>query len=129
MEIEHRARRRVPYFEINQRIHLGIVTLGGNQTLVASHAMLFARVERVRYLAIGSPLRWDESIREHRDVLAALAARDPSHAGAALAEHVRHTGQRICERLDSGITAEVAALAPAPDRPAWKRQNRSRGIT
>ncbi len=127
MEAEHRARRRIPYFELNQKIHRAIVAIGNNQVLVASHEMLFARVERVRYLAIDSPLRWDESIHEHREVLAALAARDPVRAGSALAGHVRHTGQRMIERFDPVASAEAAALAFAPDHPAWKRQTGSRG--
>ena len=127
MENEHRARRRVPYFQLNQKIHRTIMAIGNNQALIASHEMLFARVERVRYLAIDSPLRWDESIREHREVLAALAARDPVRAGAALAGHVRHTGERMIERVDSVASAEAAALAFASEHPAWQRQNTERG--
>jgi DNA-binding GntR family transcriptional regulator len=119
METEHRTRSRASYFELNQKIHRAIVAIGGNQVLIATHAMLFARLERVRYIAIGSRGRWDWSIVEHREVLAALAARDPARAGTALAHHVRHTGQRM--------TGLLAAVAPAPDFSTSKRQTGSRG--
>ena len=122
MEAEHCARRRVPYFEINQRIHRAIVAIGGNQALVCAHEMLFARIERVRFLAIGAPLRWDESIREHREVLAALAARDAARAGAAMTAHVRHTGQRMAALLG----AVVSSSTPQSRSPSVKRQTRSK---
>jgi DNA-binding GntR family transcriptional regulator len=129
MEAEHRARRRGPYFEINQQIHRNIVAIGGNQVLIATHEMLFARVERVRYLAIASPLRWDESIQEHREVLAGLAARDPGRAGIALARHVRHTGQRMTDFLEPVAPGEAADLPLAPARPTKQRQTRTRGTS
>jgi DNA-binding GntR family transcriptional regulator len=111
MEAEQRARRRAPYFEINQRIHRAIVAMGGNAALIAAHEMLFGRIERVRFLAIADPSRWEESISEHRGVLAALAAHDAARAGAALAAHVRHTGERMVVLLDRHNEP------PAPKRP------------
>ena len=111
MEAELRARRRVPYFEINQRLHRAIVAIGGNAALVAAHEMLFGRIERVRFLALGTPSRWEESVGEHREVLAALAAHNSVRAGAALAAHVRHTGERMVVVLDRHDGP------PAPKRP------------
>jgi DNA-binding GntR family transcriptional regulator len=122
MEAEQRARRRNPYFEINQRIHRAIVAMGGNQALVAAHEMLFGRIERVRFLAIGSLSRWEESINEHREVLASLAARDPVRAGTALAAHVRHTGQRMAVLLDKDNAPPEAKQPYALKRPLKSRR-------
>jgi DNA-binding GntR family transcriptional regulator len=99
MEGEHRAQHRAPYFELNQVIHRAIVAMSGNQPLIAVHDMLFARVERVRFLAIGSRARWDESIHEHQELLSALEARDSRRAGLVLAKHVRRTGELMREVL------------------------------
>ncbi len=99
MEAEHRKRRRETYFEMNQDIHRGIVAISGNPTLQATHEALFARVQRIRFLMLESRERWDQSIDEHREILAALEARAPERAGAALAAHVRHTGERAATRL------------------------------
>ena len=99
MEAEHRGRRREPYFEMNQAIHRGIVAMSGNPTLQATHETLFARVQRIRFLVLDSRERWDQSIAEHQEILAALEARAPARAAAALARHVRHTGEHAASRL------------------------------
>jgi DNA-binding GntR family transcriptional regulator len=72
--------------------------------------MLFARVQSIRFLALGFQVRWDQSIDEHREVLVALEARDPSGAGAALARHIRHTGQ-LATSLLQAVTND-----PSPSR-------------
>ena len=107
MEAEHRAQRREPYFELNQAIHRAIVEIAGNAVLKATHEMLFARVQRIRFLVLGTPYRWDQSIEEHRAILAALEARDPAAAGAALARHVRHTGERATALLAEALTPSI----------------------
>jgi DNA-binding GntR family transcriptional regulator len=112
MEAEHRARRREPYFELNQAIHRRIVDISRNATLKATHEALFGRVQRIRFLALGSQTRWDQSIEEHRAILGFLAARDGRRAGAALAEHVRHTGERATVLLRQLSHPQ----APSPDR-------------
>lgn len=100
MEAHHDAVELDAYFDLNQQIHCAIVAMAGNEVLTAAHAMLFARVERVRFLALGSRSRWDESVAEHRAVLAALEAREADRAGTAIAAHVRHTGERAMELLE-----------------------------
>ncbi len=109
MEQHYEAERLVAYFDVNQQIHKTIVEASGNAVLVATHQSLFARVERVRFFALGSRPRWDESVAEHRSILAALDDRDSARAGAALAAHVRHTGERAMELL----RRDELALAPA----------------
>ena len=106
MEARHAARELDAYFDLNQSIHRGIVAMSGNATLRCTHELLFPRIERLRFAALRSNARWDESIAEHRAVLAAIAARDPAAAGAAMAHHVRRTG-----------TMAEAALAAGAARP------------
>jgi DNA-binding GntR family transcriptional regulator len=87
------------YFEINQQIHSMIVGFARNGVLKASHEALLARAERARFFALAADGRWDESVREHRQVLAALKARDAAQAGQLLAQHVRRTGEAVAETL------------------------------
>jgi DNA-binding GntR family transcriptional regulator len=56
-------------------------------------------VERARLFALSADGRWEESVREHRQVLAALKARDAEHAGRLLAHHVRRTGEIVADTL------------------------------
>jgi DNA-binding GntR family transcriptional regulator len=87
------------YFEVNQQIHGAIVGFARNSMLKATHDLLMPRAERARFLALSIRGRWDESVREHREVLAALKARDATRAGALLSHHVLRTGQVMADRL------------------------------
>jgi DNA-binding GntR family transcriptional regulator len=96
----HRDRGELrDYFEVNQQIHGTIVGFARNGVLKASHDALLARVERARFFALSADGRWDESVREHRQILAALKARDAARAGQLLAHHVRRTGETVAETL------------------------------
>jgi DNA-binding GntR family transcriptional regulator len=96
----HRERGELrDYFEVNQQIHSAIVGFARNSVLKQSHEALLARAERARFLALSADGRWDESIREHRQVLAALKAGDAERAGRLLARHVRRTGEIVADTL------------------------------
>jgi DNA-binding GntR family transcriptional regulator len=90
------------YFEANQQIHSAIVGFARNGVLKASHDALLARAERARFLALSADGRWDESVREHRKILAALKARDVERAGQLLGHHVRRTGEIVADTLTRG---------------------------
>lgn len=118
MEAEHRRRRREAYFEVNQTIHRTIVAMSRNRALKDTHETLLARVQRIRFLALGSVGRWDQSIEEHREILAALHARDAAAAGTAMAVHVRHTGAHASILLTPSPAADPAPLVPQSSNPA-----------
>jgi DNA-binding GntR family transcriptional regulator len=102
----HRDRGELrDYFEANQQIHSTIVGFARNSVLKASHDALLARAERARFFALSADGRWDESVREHRQVLAALKARDAERAGRLLAQHVRRTGEIVADTLTNGRAA------------------------
>jgi DNA-binding GntR family transcriptional regulator len=105
MEQHHEGGNLEEYFQLNQQIHGLIVAGAKNPVLKATHDHLLGRVERARYFALASRARWDESVREHRDVLAALEARDGERAGRLLAAHVQRTGEVV------GRTLREAAVA------------------
>lgn len=87
------------YFEVNQQIHGAIVGFARNSVLKASHDALLARAERARFFALSADGRWDESVHEHRQILAALRARDAEQAGRLLGQHVRRTGEIVADTL------------------------------
>ena len=93
------------YFEANQQIHSAIVGFARNGVLKASHDALLARAERARFFALSADGRWDESVREHRQILDALKARNAERAGKLLAQHVRRTGEIVADTLMSGKAA------------------------
>jgi DNA-binding GntR family transcriptional regulator len=76
------------YFRYNQAIHLKLVEASGNAVLATTYRQLNANVRRARYMANLSKERWDEAVREHEDILAALAARDAQRLTALLRDHL-----------------------------------------
>lgn len=89
--LAHHARGDLAeYFKCNQRIHLKIIEASGNPVLTNLYRQLNANVRRARYMANLSQKRWDAAVREHEEILAALAARDPARLKRLLAEHLAH---------------------------------------
>jgi DNA-binding GntR family transcriptional regulator len=99
IERHHDSGELRDYFEVNQQIHGTIVGFARNSVLKASHDALLARVERARLFALSADGRWEESVREHKQILAALKARDAERAGRLLACHVRRTGEIVADTL------------------------------
>ena len=78
------------YFKFNQAIHLKIVKYSGNAVLYQTYRHLNANVRRARYMANLSQDRWDAAVREHGEILEALARRDVGRIRVLLAEHLAH---------------------------------------
>lgn len=89
MRVHHARGRLADYFRCNQRIHEAIVAGAGNPLLAETYARLAMRLRHARYVSNHSKERWDEAMREHDGILAALEARDAPRLARALAEHVR----------------------------------------
>jgi DNA-binding GntR family transcriptional regulator len=105
-----RARKdRLAYFENNQAIHFGIVRAARNAVLAEHHAMLNARVYRLRFIAHQSTENWDTAAREHEELLHLLEARDAARARPLLNAHVFSIWTRLSNILDEDgtITEQV----------------------
>jgi DNA-binding GntR family transcriptional regulator len=111
MERHHDRGELREYFELNQQIHSFIVACARNAPLKATHEALLARVERARFFALSSQGRWEESVREHRDVLRALEERDADRAGRLLAHHVHRTGDVVSGVLHANAKEDESESA------------------
>lgn len=100
MVAHYRRQKRREYFRLNQRIHRRLTEIAGNRVLLEQQEQLTLKITRARYAANLQLGRWDESIREHEAILAALEARDTEALATAMAEHMRHTGAAVLEGLD-----------------------------
>jgi len=90
MVTKHARGDLASYFRHNQAIHLKIVEASGNATLANTYRQLNANVLRARYMANLSKERWDEAVREHEKILAALTARDVNRLKRLLEDHLAH---------------------------------------
>ncbi|MDH3665402.1 MAG: GntR family transcriptional regulator [Paracoccaceae bacterium] len=102
MVAAHTDKDRARYFRLNQQIHEALAEAARNPTLTAMRQMLDGRVSRARYYANISAPRWDQTMDEHREILAAYQARDGARLGAVLKRHLANK----LETLKSVLRAE-----------------------
>ena len=96
------------YFKFNQAIHLKIVKYSGNTVLHNTYRQLNANVRRARYMANLSQERWDAAVREHAEILEALAARDVVRIKALLADHLAHKLASVLADLRAAPARQTA---------------------
>lgn len=90
METAYKTRDRQKYFRLNQQIHEAMARAAHNPVLDQMREMLTGRVARARYYANISTPRWDQAMKEHDEILAALKARDGKRLGRVLKAHLAH---------------------------------------
>ena len=99
--LAHHARGDLAgYFKFNQLIHLKIIEASGNPVLANTYRQLNANVRRARYMANLSQERWDAAVREHEEILGALASRDAARLKRLLAEHLAHKVASVMAALE-----------------------------
>ncbi len=81
-------RDRPEYFRINQEIHEAILAATKNEILIRTHASVARRIHRARYQANLTASRWNEALREHEDIAAALTRRDHAGVNQQLRNHM-----------------------------------------
>jgi len=100
--LAHHARGELaPYFRCNQQIHIRLVECAGNATLAQVYRGLNAHVRRARYMANLSHERWDQAVKEHEAILAALSARDSTRLQALLRDHLAKKLVLVMEALSA----------------------------
>ncbi|MEL6980309.1 MAG: GntR family transcriptional regulator [Pseudomonadota bacterium] len=76
------------YGAANAETHALILNAAENPTLTRSVRTLDARVRRARVLVNMAPSRWAAAVAEHRDILAAMEARDAARLSTVLKRHI-----------------------------------------
>lgn len=104
-----RGGKRARYFALNQDIHRQLVRAAKNPVLAASYAGFTERIQRARFQANYDPVRWEESMREHEDIMQALEGRRPKELARLLREHSDHTGQAVVAHLRAAARGPRAA--------------------
>jgi DNA-binding GntR family transcriptional regulator len=103
-----KAKRINDYYAVNYAIHGAIITLADNRWLAQVIGDLRKILKLARQQQLHAPGRLDQSLSEHVAVFAALKARDPEGAEAAMRTHL--TRQR--EALRDVARNHKSRLAP-----------------
>lgn len=117
----HHDGELMTYFVLNQAIHQRLVDAARNPVLSRIYAAECARIRRYRYADNRKNERWQEAVREHEHILAALRQR----AGAMLREILRQhhrSGWAVSRKV---LEQELGAVGDAAAEPKRTRKARS----
>jgi DNA-binding GntR family transcriptional regulator len=92
-----KARRINDYYAANYAIHEAIIALAGNRWLAQVIGDLRKILRLARLQQLRAPGRLDQSLSEHMAVFAALKARDPDGADAAMRTHLNRQRDALRE--------------------------------
>ena len=92
-----KAKRINEYYETNFAIHEAIIALAGNRWLAGVISDLRKIVKLARLQQLHAPGRLEQSLSEHLAVFAALKARDPEGAEAAMRTHLTRQREALRE--------------------------------
>jgi DNA-binding GntR family transcriptional regulator len=92
-----KARRINDYYAANYAIHEAIIALAGNRWLAQVIGDLRKILKLARLQQLHAPGRLDQSLSEHLAVFAALRARDPDGAEAAMRTHLNRQREALRE--------------------------------
>lgn len=101
------------YYRENERFHHLIYEASGNSYLNAEAAKLHRRLRPFRRLQLRVRNRMRQSMREHRDIVAALKIGDAEQAERMLRDHIAVQGERFTD-LMAQYGEEARAGAPVP---------------
>ncbi|HVE54088.1 MAG TPA: GntR family transcriptional regulator [Ramlibacter sp.] len=92
-----KAKRINDYYATNYAIHEAIITLADNRWLATVIQDLRKILKLARQQQLHAPGRLDQSLSEHLAVFAALKARDPEGADAAMRTHLTRQREALRE--------------------------------
>ncbi|HEY8048804.1 MAG TPA: GntR family transcriptional regulator [Ramlibacter sp.] len=106
-----KARRINEYYAANYAIHEAIIALAGNHWLAQVIGDLRKIVKLARLQQLHAPGRLDQSLSEHLAVFAALKARDPDGAEAAMRTHLARQRGALRELAGRSKLANLKGIA------------------
>jgi DNA-binding GntR family transcriptional regulator len=99
MERAH-ARRDLPsYYRVNRAIHDRINAIAGNPVLTHTFRTLNARLHALRFRSNLVQAKWDKAVKEHREMVEALAARNGEKLRDLLVKHLRNKQRAVLETM------------------------------
>ncbi|MBI3197727.1 MAG: GntR family transcriptional regulator, partial [Rhodospirillales bacterium] len=101
MEAAH-ARHDLPaYYRVNRAIHDRLNAVAANPVLAHACRTLNTRLHALRFRSNLNVAKWNQAVAEHRDMIAALAARDGAALRDVLIKHLRAKQHAVLETMDN----------------------------
>jgi DNA-binding GntR family transcriptional regulator len=90
------------FLTVNKQFHLAVARATGNQRVVNLLERLLDELERLFHLGLDVRDRADVLVQEHRDLIAAINARDPARAAAVMEAQIENARQMVLEGILQG---------------------------
>lgn len=92
------ARKDLPnYYRLNAAIHVAINRAAKNPVLESTYNRINARVQSLRFSTNLHEVKWASAVKEHEQIIEALAARDEAAVSRLLMDHVNAKLEAILE--------------------------------
>lgn len=103
-DMETAREKNVVPLTADRQFHLRIAEASGNSALALVVRTLWDQRTGPLFLRLehhyDTPALWSVAIREHRDIVAAIAGKDPAAARAAMRTHMNHAAKRFSSSWD-----------------------------
>ena len=110
MMAAHTRRDLSAYYRINASIHRAINTAAKNPVLTITYNQVNARLQALRFRSNQDEDKWKRAVKEHEQMVAALAARDGAAMRRILVTHLHNKRDVVVEQLRA-LAATQAAKA------------------
>jgi DNA-binding GntR family transcriptional regulator len=99
------------YYSLNARIHDAINAAAKNPVLTAVYNQVNARLQALRFRTNQDEAKWKRALKEHEQMILALAARDPKAMREVLSTHLRNKRDTVLEQLRKAEAAQPGEAA------------------
>ncbi|HZY18046.1 MAG TPA: GntR family transcriptional regulator [Ramlibacter sp.] len=94
------------YYRLNAQIHRAINAAAKNPVLSATYDRINARLQALRFRSNQDEQKWKVAVREHEQMVEALAARDPAAMRQVLATHLKNKLDVVLEQLQAAASGQ-----------------------
>jgi DNA-binding GntR family transcriptional regulator len=110
----HTRRDLSAYYRINATIHRAINAAAKNSVLTTTYNQVNARLQALRFRSNQNEDKWQRAVKEHEQMIDALAARDSARMRKILVTHLNNKRDVVVEQLRAAAApASVAASTTA----------------
>jgi DNA-binding GntR family transcriptional regulator len=90
------------YYRLNAQIHAAINAAAKNPVLTRTYAQINARLQALRFRSNQDERKWKRAVKEHSQMIDALAARDAAGLRQLLITHLHHKRDVVLEMMRAG---------------------------
>jgi DNA-binding GntR family transcriptional regulator len=90
------------YYRLNAQIHAAINAAAKNPVLARTYAQTNARLQALRFRSNQDERKWKRAVKEHSQMVDALAAHDAPALRALLITHLNHKRDVVLEMMRAG---------------------------